>query len=58
MSMARYATVLLILVISAGLLGLAGLAVGDSSIARIPLVLFVIGAPIVFILGHSDHRPH
>lgn len=58
MSMARYATVLLVLVISAGLLGLAGLVVGDSSIARIPLVLFVIGAPIVFLLGRSDQRHH
>jgi uncharacterized membrane protein YtjA (UPF0391 family) len=58
MSMARYATVLLVLVISAGVLSLAGLVVEDSSIARIPLAFFVIGAPIVFFLGRSDQSHH
>lgn len=56
--MIRYATVVLVLVIFAGVLGLASLAAGDSGIARIPLVLFVIGAPVAFLLGRSDPRQH
>lgn len=49
--MLRYSVIFFVLAIVAGIFGFGGIAAGAASIAKILLVVFLIGAAVTFVLN-------